>query len=217
MTEQNYDPGIVYTNTYFGDLGSFRPALSRELERNTRSQIYLDGENNSQDRRDTQQQFYAELLDGKIDIEGDRINWSDGSWTDPHAAALNRTLLDYTDNIDSIDTGPVFDEQILEEGYIPFKIEGEGAQGMESLPEERLYGLKQAGRIEHIDETYAEHIKETMNPDMPSLIIRDSATAIKSFVEAADDSIEVREVNEKVLPGNLERSVEIAGSKNWFR
>lgn len=217
MSEQNYDLGIVYTNTYFGEPGSFVPSLAQELEENDSVEVHLDGENSSEEGKQLQEQFYDELLNGEIEIEGDRIEWSGGSWRDPHAAAVNETLLSYRDSIDRIDTGPVFDENILEHGYIPFKLEVEDGSGQENLPTGRIQGLKEVGRVEHVDENYASHLKETMNPEIPSIIVRDSVTAIKSYVENADDTIRVQEINERILPENLREIVELAGSKNWFR
>lgn len=175
--------------------GSLEQAFS-EIEE---GQIFVEDINTSRYEKSVKEKLYNKAISGEVQIEGDRIMDGDNylEFGGSSIKELIETAIEYSDNIERIDTGPVYDPELIEQGRRAFEeAEAMGDIGVEDMDlyEDVLERL--AEHIEKRDEKYESYIEE-MVEDPDNTVI--TMGAAHPLVERLKSKFDVEEMNEANL------------------
>ncbi|MEF8880735.1 MAG: hypothetical protein V5A72_02820 [Candidatus Nanohaloarchaea archaeon] len=216
MTDSSEDIRVLYMNDYREDPGDFSAFLENELNQAEGLEIFITGKNTSPLEKAEHDEFYHFNVQELDEMEYDEEDIYEADM----AVQLLHYLRKYDENIDSIDTGTILEEEKLS-GYNPFTIlpasvESEGESEFNEEPDtdipdpEEVEGFTIAeavGKIKHMDTEMADYIKRNMEESKDTLIISEAASQIAYQLDA---ELDVEAVNDKILPEPLQKAVSLA-------
>jgi len=218
MTDSSNDIKVLYVNEYDEDPGEFTAFLENELNKGDNLEIYITGKNISAAEKALHDEFYElninDILDENRDYSDENIHEADTIHQFLHY------MRKYRENIDSVDTGPILEEDKLS-GYNPFNIlsasvDSEGNPEISEQEEPDLPNPEEAegftiaeatGRIIHMDTEMTDYIKRNMEESKETLIISDAESQLAYQLGA---ELDVETVNDKILPEELQKAVSLA-------